>query len=388
MQHPRTGEQLQEARANPGLFSFRDPERSGLSRFRADPAGQTARSAHHPRAEPGHGWDMPRAPEPQPTADGPKPGRYNRKSSRHQIERPEFDRVLADLASRQYGLIALWQLPGLDEDVARQRAATGRLHRVHQGVYCVGHRLLPRKGHLMAAVLACGPRGVLSHRSAAFLHGILDHRGNRVDVIAPNRRGRAPTGIAAHRDGTLTPIDRVVIDAVPCTSLARTLLDLAATQSPSTLAFAVNQAEVEEVFDLAEVVELLKRSRGRRGVARLRLAIELHDPQERETRRELEKKLLRLFKRGGFRPEVNGHLVIAGISMMPDFMWRDARLIVEADSRRVHGTATAFEKDRQRDQRLAAAGWTVIRCTWHQVTNEPERLTQTLRTLLTRRTAC
>jgi very-short-patch-repair endonuclease len=240
----------------------------------------------------------------------------------------------------------------------------------------------------MAAVLACGPGAVLSHRSAAFLHGILDDGRNRVDVIAPNRRGRAPKGIAAHRDGTLTAADRVVIDGIPCTSLARTLLDVAATQLPSALAFAVTQAEVEEVFDLADILELLKRSKGRRGVARLRLAIELHDPDEQNARRELEKKLLRLFKRGGFRPEVNGHLVVDGISMMPDFIWRHARLIVEADSRRVHGTATAFEKDRQRDQRLAAAGWTVIRCTWHQVTNEPERLTQTLRTLLACRTAC
>jgi very-short-patch-repair endonuclease len=239
----------------------------------------------------------------------------------------------------------------------------------------------------MAAALSCGPGAVLSHRSAAFLHGILDNGRNRVDVIAPNRRGRAPEGIAAHRDGTLTATDRVVRDGIPCTSLARTLLDLAATESPGTLRYALTQAEVEGIFDLAEVVELLKRSKGRRGVARLRLAIELHDPDEQEARRGLEKRLLRLFKRGGFRsPEVNGHLLVDGISMMPDFLWREARLIVEADSRRVHGTATAFEKDRQRDQRLAAAGWTVIRVTWHQVTNEPERVTQTLRALLSRGT--
>lgn len=237
----------------------------------------------------------------------------------------------------------------------------------------------------MAAVLACGPGAVLSHRSAAFLNGILDDSRDRVDVIAPNRRGRAPKGISAHRDGTLTPTDRMVIDKIPCTSLARTLLDIAATESPSTLRYAVTQSEVEQVFDLTEAVELLSRSRGRRGVARLRLAIEHHDPDEQEARRELEKKLVRLYRRGDLSPpEVNGHLVIDGISMMPDFMWRDARLILEADSRRVHGTATASEKDRQRDQRLAAAGWTVIRCTWHQVTNEPERLTQTLRSLLSR----
>lgn len=237
----------------------------------------------------------------------------------------------------------------------------------------------------MAAVLACGSGAVLSHRSAAYLHEILDDSRNRVDVIAPNRRGRTPRGITAHRDGTLTPADRVVIDGIPCTGLARTFLDIAATESPSALRFAVTQAEVEEVFDLTEVVDLLKRSRGRRGVARLRLAIEQHDPQEQEARRGLEKKLLRLFKWAGLPPaEVNGHLLVNGISLMPDFIWRDARLIVEADSRRVHGTVTAFEKDRLRDQRLAAAGWTVIRITWRQATEEPERLIQTLRSLLSR----
>jgi very-short-patch-repair endonuclease len=177
----------------------------------------------------------------------------------------------------------------------------------------------------------------------------------------------------------------MMIDGIPCTRLARTLLDIAATESPRALRYAVTQAEVEKIFDLVEVAELLKRSKGRRGVARLRLAIELHDPQEQEAKLELEKRLLRLFKRSALpRFEVNGHLVVDGISIMPDFLWRDARLIVEADSRRVHGTATAFEKDRLRDQRLAVAEWTVIHATWHQVTNEPERLIKTLRTLLSR----
>ena len=284
-------------------------------------------------------------------------------------------------------MVALWQLEclGLHVKVVDKRVAAGRLHRVHQGVYSVGYRLRGRRSHLIAAALACGPEAVLSHRSAAYLHGILDDSRNRVDVIAPNRRGRCPSGIAAHRDGTLARIDRVVIDGVPCTSLARTLLDIAASEPTPTLRYAVNQAEVEGVFDLTDIVDLLKRSKGRRGVARLRLAIENHDPLEQETRRELEKKLLRLFKRANLRPpEVNGHLVIDDISMMPDFMWREARLIVEADSRRVHGTVAAFEKDRERDQRLATAGWTVIRITWRQVVDEPERVTRTLRRLLSR----
>jgi very-short-patch-repair endonuclease len=320
---------------------------------------------------------------PTSSADGTKIRLYGGKPSRQ--GEVGVDREIAELAARQYGVVALWQLEGLglSARAVDKRASAGRLHRVHQGVFAVGHRLLGRHGHLIAAVLACGPGAVLSHRSAAYLHGILGDSRNRVDVIAPNRRGRCPAGIAAHRDGTLTSADRVVIEGIPCTGLARTLLDIAANESPRTLRYAINQAEVERIFDLAEVVELLKRSKGRRGVARLRLGIEHHDPQEQEARLELEKRLLRLFKRGRFQsPEVNGHLLVEGISLMPDFIWRDAGLIVEADSRRVHGTSIAFEKDRERDQRLAAAGWTVIRVTWHQVTHEPERLIQTLRTLL------
>ena len=270
-----------------------------------------------------------------PSADGTKTVLCRPESARRRRS-PTNDHSIAALAKRQHGVVAGWQLDqlGFGEQVARKRKAVGRFNRIYQGVYAFGYPVLSRRGRLMAVVLACGPGAVLSHRSAAYLHGILDDSRNRADVIAPNRRGRCPKGIAAHRDGTLTCTDQVVIDGIPCTSLARTLLDIAATEPPRTLRYAVNQAEVEGVFDLTSLVELLKRSKGRRGVARLRLAIAEHDPQEQDARRELEKKLLRLFKRAGFRPAaLNGHLVIDGISMMPDFMWRDARLIVEADSR-------------------------------------------------------
>jgi hypothetical protein len=175
------------------------------------------------------------------------------------------------------------------------------------------------------------------------------------------------------------------VDGIPCTSVSRTLLDLAAVVSYRELRYAVKQAEVERRFDLSEMNELLGRSRGRRGVARLRKAIALHDPREQLTRRELEVRFFDLCRGSGLpRPEVNGHLVVGGISMMPDFLWRNAGLIVEADSRRVHGTAVAFEEDRRRDQRLTLAGWTVLRCTWRQVLDEPERLSSTIRSLLSR----
>jgi predicted transcriptional regulator of viral defense system len=295
-----------------------------------------------------------------------------------------MDMEIAVLAARQHGVVALWQLEDLqiDSQRARKRVAVGRLHRIHHGVYSPQmESLLTSNGHRMAAVLACGPEAVLSHRSAAALWGLREDSRSRIDVTAPGRRGRIPAAIDAHRHGSLGPADRTSVDGIPCTSVSRTLLDLAAVVSFRALRYAVKQAEVEGLFDLKEMNKLLARSRGRRGVARLRTAIALHDPREQLTRRELEERLFDLCH-GLELPEVNGHLLVNGISMMPDFLWRDARLIVEADSRRVHGTVSAFEEDRRRDQVLAAAGWTVIRCTWRQVLHEPERLRRTIRTLI------
>ena len=298
-----------------------------------------------------------------------------------------MDLRIAGLAERQHGVVALWQLAelGLNVRLIDKRIAAGRLHSIHQGVYAVGHRLLSADGHRMAAVIACGPRAVLSHRSAAALWGLRRDGRNRIDVTAPGRRGRMPVGIDAHRDGFLRPADRTEHRGIPCTTVARTLLDLAAVVSPRELRNAVTQAEVERVFDLAAVRELLGRSRRRRGVARLRRAIAEHDARDERTRGELERRFLALCRRAGVPlPEVNVPLTVGATQLEADFLWRTTRLIVEADDRHSHLTITAFEKDRRRDQRLRLAGWEVIRCTWRQVLDDPEELAQALRALLSR----
>jgi len=238
----------------------------------------------------------------------------------------------------------------------------------------------------MSATIACGPRAVLSHRSAAALWKLRSDSRNRIDVTAPGRRGRSPAGIDAHRDGSLRPVDRAEVRGIPCTSVARTLLDLAAVVSPRQLRNAVTQAEVERIFDLAAVRELIKRSGRRRGVARLRQAIAEHDPRDERARGELERMFLAFCRQAGLPlPGVNVPLVVDGVQVEADFLWRDARLIVESDDRYSHLTVTAFEKDRRRDQRLKLAGWDVVRCTWRQVRDDPDELARTLRILLSRR---
>jgi len=235
----------------------------------------------------------------------------------------------------------------------------------------------------MAAVLACGPDAVLSHRSAADLLGLRENGRARIDVTAPGRRGRSPRGINAHRDGSLAAADRTEANGIPCTSVARTLLDFAAVEPIWELRKAVGEAEVKRILDKGAVRDLIKRSRGRRGVARLRMLLDEIHPETRRTRSYMERLFLGMCTRAGLsRPEVNVTLRIGDDDFKPDFLWRDAGLIVEADSRQFHDTDMAFLDDRRREQRLQLAGWRVSHCTWWEIEHESRRLAETVRGLL------
>jgi hypothetical protein len=239
----------------------------------------------------------------------------------------------------------------------------------------------------MAAVLACGRDAVLSHRSAAALWGLREDQRTSIDVTASNRRGRVPKRIQAHRDESLTPADRTEVHGIPCTSVARTLLDFAAVAPIWELRKAISEAEVLRILDHIAVRQLIRRSRGRRGVARLRMVMDEIHPLTKRTRSDMELLFLRMCECAGLpQPEVNVTLYPGGRRTMPDFLWRDAGLIVEADSRRFHDTDSAFQSDREREQRLQLAGWRVSRCTWEQIEREPRRLAKTIRGLLSQPT--
>jgi predicted transcriptional regulator of viral defense system len=292
---------------------------------------------------------------------------------------------VAEVAKRQHGLVSLEQLRsmGMGKETVRKRANAGTLHRVQQGVYAVGHALMTREKRFLAAVLASGPDAVLSHRSAATLWGLREYRRAPTDVTAPNRRGRVPKGIDAHRDGSLARADWTVTYGIPCTTVARTLLDLAAVVPGWELRMAISEAEAQGLLVHDAVRALIKRSRGRRGVARLRMLMDEIHPQTRRTRSEMERLFLRMCERAGLpQPEVNVSLSVDGRTLKPDFLWRNAGLIVEADSRRYHDTDSAFQSDRRREQRLQLAGWRVSRCTWEQLEREPRTLADIIGGLL------
>jgi very-short-patch-repair endonuclease len=173
------------------------------------------------------------------------------------------------------------------------------------------------------------------------------------------------------------------MDSISCTSMARTLLDFAGVEPIWELRKAVGEAEVKRVLDKGAVRDLIKRSRGRRGVARLRMVLDEIHPETRRTRSYMERLFLGMCTRAELpRPEVNVTLRIGGDDFKPDFLWRDAGLIVEADSRQFHDTDMAFLDDRRREQRLQLAGWRVSHCTWFEIEHESRRLGETIHALL------
>ena len=286
--------------------------------------------------------------------------------------RPEgLEGAIAELAGRQHGVVAVSQLVGLglQARAVSARVKAGRLHRVHTGVYAVGHQLLTAEGRWMAAVLACGDGALLSHRSAAVLWGLRDGGGARVDVTTVRRVGRGRAPIRAHWRPSVAAADACSCRGVPCTSLARTLLDLAAVVSGRELEKACDRAEQLRLFDARAIEDLLARVAGTRGTRRLRETLEQLDPQGALTRTEIERLMLALCKAHTLpQPVVNAWIQLDGIGFEPDFLWPNAKLIVETDGRKTHRTRKAFEADRRRDQLLAEAGYTTLRFTWRQMT--------------------
>jgi very-short-patch-repair endonuclease len=253
---------------------------------------------------------------------------------------------------------------------------------VHRGVFAVGRPLVTVDGRWMAAVLACGPGSLVSHRTGAALLGARPTSRAVVDVTSPTRAGRGLRGIAVHSAATLEPRDVVVVRGIPCTSLARTLLDLAEVVDRRQLERAYEQAEVLRLLDVDEIADVLARASGRRGAPLLGALLRDHAGAFL-TRSELEELVLALCRTAGLPdPRVNHWIALSGGGVEVDFAWPERRLVLEADGYGVHGTRHAFENDRLRDQRLLLAGWRVVRATWRQAETEPRRLAELLAELL------
>jgi predicted transcriptional regulator of viral defense system len=291
--------------------------------------------------------------------------------------------VVAGLAAGQHGVVGRRQLldAGLTPSMVDRWVVARRLLVLHRGVYAVGHRSLRREGHWLAAVLAAGPGAMLSHREAAALHGLRPSNRPMVDVTVPGQR-RVP-GVQIHRVARLDRADVTVLDGISVTTVARTLVDLAAVVPGQALRKALEEAERSHCLDAGAIDGALQRTRGRngRGHAAIRAALaDLAAHGTTVTRSPLEDRFLSLLDAHGLpRPSANAWTH----GMEVDACWPEARLVVELDGWANHSTRQAFQRDRERSNELEAQGWIVLRFTHGDVVYRPAataaRIEQALR---------
>src|SRR5215218_7778626 len=274
--------------------------------------------------------------------------------------------AISRIAARQHGVVTARQLAtvGLGRPAITERVSSGRLHRIHRGVYAVGHRGLSGHGRWMAAVLACGEGAALSHGSAATLWGLLRPIDGPTHVSISSTSGRSSRrGIHIHRCPSLAqpssspsypPAEggrgrrplTTQRDNIPVTTIPRTIQDLRASSLPEYLVRrAIRQAELK--------------------------GLRLEGIESDRTRSDLETAFLALFASHRIPPpEVNPKIGRYEV----DFLWRNEKLIVEADTFTYHRGSVSFEDDHARDLYLRQRGYAVLRFTDRQLEAEPDRI--------------
>jgi very-short-patch-repair endonuclease len=182
-----------------------------------------------------------------------------------------------------------------------------------------------------------------------------------------------------HVTCSLAASETTVAESIPCTTVARTLVDLASVLDHRRLRRALERSVELRSFDRAGLDAALARARGRRGIGVLRGLLAGLPDEPAPARNELERRFLELVRQEGLTmPVVNAHVGIHQV----DFHWPHRRLIIETDGRATHDTAHQFEEDRRRDLELTLAGWHVVRVGWRQVIHRPRLVATLLRTSL------
>ena len=281
-----------------------------------------------------------------------------------------LDARIAAIARGQHGVITTRQLValGLTRQAVARRAATGRLHRIHRGVYAVGHSALTVNGRRLAAVLALGDMALASHVTAAAMWQVRTTSSPVIDVTLPGS-ARRREGIRVHRRPVAAD-ERAVIDGIRVTSLARTLVDLGDVVPVVQVRNAWVRAEQLRRIDMVTIDIALQRAGSRRGAVALREVLRVYDPRWEQTRSPLELAFLDLAATRELpEPEVNAWVANR---FLVDALWRDERLVAEADGRATHDIPSARRDDARRDRVLRRLGYRVIRLSYDEIVHRPD----------------
>jgi len=255
---------------------------------------------------------------------------------------------------------------GIGANTIAHRVRTGALHPVFRAVYAIGHPDLAPWALETAALLSAGDDCVLSHHSAAGLWGLTSPPPT-VAITAIARHPIHQPGLRIHRVPILDVRDVTLRHGLPVTAAARTLIDRAGQITLDQLDKELNEARVHDLVTDDQLHAAIDRCPGRKGTGPLR-ALLAGQRGPSLSRSEAERRFRKLIEQGQLPwPQFNIYLH----GKQVDLHWPDLQLVVEVDGYQFHRTRKAFENDRERDRRLTAKGYTVIRITWRQLTEQP-----------------
>lgn len=282
-------------------------------------------------------------------------------------------RAIAGLARRQRGIVARWQLLaiGLTDGAIRHLVLTGRLHPLHRGVYAVGHVALTREARALAAALAFGSRTVVSHRTAAELHGLLEPAPGAIHLTTASTGGHRRRGVVVHETKRLVAADTTRVDGIPAASVPRVIVQVAGSCSPTTFTRLFNAADRKRLVDPLAVAGQLRRGRKGSAAVRSRLAVWTGSPPPESV---LEALFDALCIDHGLPAPVLQASPFPHRVQRVDFCWPERRVVVEVDGREWHAIQAAWGEDHDRDLSLRLSGWVPRRYTWAQITRAPSRV--------------
>jgi very-short-patch-repair endonuclease len=270
------------------------------------------------------------------------------------------------LAARQHGVIKAVQL-GLGSATVTRWVQSGRLWRKYRGVYAYGQPHLSREGEWMAALLAAGDGAGLAAMCAAALLKITKLEPREIEVIVPGHR-RPQAGFRLRTCRNLSPRDITIVNRIPVTTVARTLVDLTDDKDTEDLAFMIHEAAYLGKFSLEATRAAMARANGRRNLGVLEDALQLHLTGSAGSRSRLEKRFRRLVRGAGL-PTPRSNTMVNGFEV--DFFWPG--LCVEIDGGH-HARRQSRVDDRIRDAALRAAGYVVLRFSEDDLNDRPARV--------------
>lgn len=299
-------------------------------------------------------------------------------------------RRFTDLASRQLGLLTRQQLrdAGVADSTVTSWVQSGRLRRVHPGVFAIGGTPTSWRQAVLAAVLAGGPTARASHRCASALWPLDGVVGRSIEIVSPMHHRRPRGGIVVHESRHLPPADWATVGGIPVTAVERTLIDCARYWHHERLGRLLDAAVRDGLTSYEQVVERFEglARRGRPGIATMRRVLDDRELLDGHLGHGFEDRMLRLIRGAGLADPVRQQpLDIEGQRYYLDFWFPDAALGIECDSRRFHTLAAQIEADLRRQNAILRQGILLLRYTPRDLRTDPGRIVREISEELHRR---